>query len=175
MDCGGKAKRDTAFSTDSYCSRMSSRRESQATSAPFPAPKALSSLRSAGAVHDISRPRVWFSQYFTSPPLIISSRGRTIERSWSPRPIHPATSVIHLGRMTVMPMQMETKARFAPPCEPSKLAIRGAHRGAHRRPTRFQRSETFNFQAQNRANSLYFALIRAIAGVAPPGVRDNSG
>ena len=35
-------------------------------------------------------------------------------------------------------------------------------------------SKTSRFQAQNRANSLYIALIRAMAGSAPPVVRFNS-
>jgi hypothetical protein len=35
--------------------------------------------------------------------------------------------------------------------------------------------KTFNFQAQNRANSLYTVLIRFTAGLAAPGVRANSG
>jgi|SoiMethySBSTD1v2_1073268.scaffolds.fasta_scaffold1748555_1 hypothetical protein len=34
--------------------------------------------------------------------------------------------------------------------------------------------KSFNFQAQNRDNSLYIALIRFMVGLASPGVRFNS-
>ena len=79
MGCGGKAKRDIAFS-------------------PKQAPKAPP-LRSAGAVHDNFRPGVvtFFKNSTLRPlqPLIISVRDQTIERISVPGQIHTADSVIY--------------------------------------------------------------------------------
>jgi len=51
----------------------------------------------------------------TMPYVIIWSRRPTIERSWSPRPIHPAKTVIHSPRITYMSMITNLRNRSPGP------------------------------------------------------------